>query len=157
MGVPTHLTIAVEGLSFDKLLGDWRWLVPEKYTPVMMTAFGDLFLRDEFGRIHLLDLMAGELNIVASSERLFEQYCEDREKRRAWFLGFLVPELRRVRGALLDGECYSCKKPLSLGGEVTADNFEKEEIFTHYSVLGQLHQQTRDLPPGTRINIVRVN
>jgi hypothetical protein len=31
--------------------------VSPDFTPVLMTAFGDLFLRDQSGRIHFLDLM----------------------------------------------------------------------------------------------------
>ena len=45
MSVPAHLTITTDALSFDSLLADWRWLVHPGYTPVLMTAFGDLFLR----------------------------------------------------------------------------------------------------------------
>ena len=157
MSVPAHLTIAVEGLSFDKLLADWRWLVTEKLTPVMMTSFGDLFLRDDSGRIQFLDLMAGELKVVASTESEFERLCEDREKRRVWFLGFLVTELRRTLGHLASGECYSCKIPLSLGGQMEEENFERADLLTHYSVLGQLQCQTKHLPPGTQIKQINVS
>ena len=157
MSVPAHLTIPVEGLPFDKLLADWRWLVSEKFMPVMMTSFGDLFLRDEGGRIHFLDLMAGEFKVIAPSQAEFEQFCEDREKRRVWFLGFLLTEVRRLRGPLAIGECYSCKVPLALGGELEEDNFERMDLRVHYSVLGQLHRQTKHLPPGTQINQVKVS
>ena len=157
MSVPAHLTIPVEGLPFDELLADWSWLVAGKFTPVMMTAFGDLFLRDEAGQIHFLDLMAGEFKTVTSSQAEFEQDCEDREKRRVWFLGFLLTELRRLRGPLVTGECYSCKVPLALGGELEEDNFERMDLRVHYSVLGQLHRQTKHLPPGTQINQVKVS
>jgi len=156
MSVPAHLTIAVEGLPFDKLLADWRWLVPEKFTPIMMTAFGNLFLRDEAGQIQFLDSMAGELKVVAESQVEFEQICDDREKRRVWFLGFMVTELRRLHGPLAEGECYSCKIPLSLGGQMEVGNFEREEVLTHYSILGQVHRQTKHLPPGTQIDKVNV-
>lgn len=155
MAVPAHLTIKTDGLSFDSLLFDWRWLVQPNYTPVLMTAFGDLFLRDNAGRIHFLDLMAGEFKQVAASQDEFDRMCEDRERRRIWFMGFLLMEVRKLRGDLTAGECYSCEIPLSLGGQLDADNFERTDLQTHYSVLGQLHQQTRHLPPGTKINSIK--
>ena len=43
-----------------------------------MTAFGDLFLRDEAGRVHFLDLMAGEFKQAAASQEEFERLCEEK-------------------------------------------------------------------------------
>lgn len=157
MAVPAHLIIKTDGLLFDSLLSDWRWLVQSSYTPVLMTAFGDLFLRDEAGHIHFLDLMAGDFKQVAISQEEFDRLCEDREQRRSWFIGFLLMELRKLHGNLAAGECYSCKIPLSLGGQLDADNFERIDLQTHYSVLGQLHQQTKHLPPGTKIDSIKID
>ena len=156
MSVPGHLTIPINGLQFEKLLADWRWLVPENFTPVLMTAFGDLFLRDESGWIHFLDLMAGEIKEVAASQEKFDHACEDREQRRTWFLGFLVIELKGKHGPLSLNQCYSCKVPLTLGGQIEADNFEPTDLEVHYSILGQLHQQTKRLPAGTKIKNVKI-
>jgi hypothetical protein len=149
MSVPAHLTIKIDGLSFDLLLSDWRWLVQPSFAPVLMTAFGDLFLRDEAGCVHFLDLMAGEFKQVAASKDEFDLLCDDREQRRIWFIGFLLMELRKLRGDLLPGQCYGCRTPLSLGGQLDAGNFERTDLQTHYSVLGQLHRETKHLPPGT--------
>jgi hypothetical protein len=65
MAVPAHLTIKTDGLPFDSLLSDWRWLVSPEFTPVLMTAFGDLFLCDQSGHIHFLDLMSGQFKQVS--------------------------------------------------------------------------------------------
>ncbi len=155
MAVPAHLTIKTDGLPFDTLLSDWRWLVSPDFTPVLLTAFGDLFLRDQSGHIHFLDLMSGEFKQVAASQE-FDRLCEDREQRRSWFVGFLLTEVRKACGELVAGECYSCKKPLSLGGQLEPDNFERTDLQVHYSILGQLHQQTRHLPPGTKIDNIKM-
>ena len=148
--------IKLDGLPFESLLSDWRWLVQPSFTPVLMTAFGDLFLRDEGGRIHFLDLMSGEFKQVGASQEEFDRLCEDREQRRGWFIGFLLMELRKLRGELAAEQCYSCKTPLSLGGQLDADNFERIDLQIHYSVLGQLHRQTRHLPPGTKIDSIKI-
>jgi hypothetical protein len=156
MSVPQHLTISIEGLSFDILLADWRWLVPENFNPILMTAFGNLFLHDGSDRIHLLNLMTGELKVVAASQYEFEEACESREQRQSWFLGFLLMELKSKHGPLQKNDCYSCKIPLSLGGQLEADNFEPVDLQTHYSILGQLHRQTNTLPPGAKIQKIKV-
>ncbi len=156
MAVPAHLTIKTDGLPFDTLLSDWRWLVSPDFTPVLMTAFGELFLCDQSGHIHFLDLMSGEFKPVAESQEEFDRLCEDRERRRSWFVGFLLTEVRKLRGELAAGECYSCKTPLSLGGQLETDNFERADLQVHYSILGQLHQQTKHLPPGTKLGSIKI-
>jgi hypothetical protein len=100
--------------------------------------------------------MLSEFKHVAASQEEFDRLCEDREQRRSWFIGFLLMELRKLRGELAAGECYSCKTPLSLGGQLDADNFERTDLEVHYSILGQLHRQTRHLPPGTKIGSIKV-
>ena len=156
MAVPAHLTIQTDGLPFDSLLCDWRWLVSPVFTPVLMTAFGELFLRDQSGHIHFLDLMSGQLKQVAASQEEFDRLCEDREQQRSWFIGFLLMEVRKLRGELASGECYSCRTPLSLGGQLEEDNFERKDLQVHYSILGQLHRQTRHLPPSTKIDSIKI-
>jgi hypothetical protein len=156
MPVPPHLTINTNNLPFEELLSDWRWLVSSDFTPVLMTAFGDLFLGDQLGQIHFLDLMSGEFKTVATSREDFDRRCEDREQRRIWFVSFLLTELRKTRGDLETGQCYSCKIPLSLGGQLVTENFERIDLQVHYSVLGQLHRQTKNLPPGTRRDDIEI-
>src|ERR1051325_1837782 len=123
MAIPSHLTAKTEGIVAEKLLSDWQWLVHEKFTPVLMTAFGDLFLRNEAGQIYFLDLMCGEFNQIAVSQGEFESLCDDREQRRKWFAGNLVMELRKLHGELDANKCFSCKIPLSLGGQLETSNF----------------------------------
>ena len=154
MAVPAHLTAKMEGIPAESLLADWRHLVPQTYTPVLMTALGDLFLRDEAGAIHFLDLMCGELKQVAKSQDEFDSLCDNREQRRSWFTGHLVMELRKLHRDLPAGQCFSCEVPLFLNGQLEVENFQVCDIRVHYSVLGQLHAQTRHLPAGTRIDSV---
>jgi hypothetical protein len=156
MAIPRHLIIPVEGLAFEALLADWRWLVGTNFAPIMMTAFGDLFLRDEADHIHFLDIMAGQFKQVAESESQFNNLLEDREHRRTWFIGFLLTEIRKTLGELAIGECYGCKKPLSLGGELAFENFERTDLQTYYSVMGQTFKQTHNLPLGTKVSKITI-
>jgi hypothetical protein len=156
MAVPQHLTIKIDHLSFDSLFSDWRWLVSPEFTPVLMTAFGDVFLCDASGAIHFLDSKSGTFEKVADSQGAFEMLCEAPVHQHGWFADFLLAELRKAHGELAIGECYSCKTPLSLGGTLEVDNFERMDLEVHLSILGQIHQQTRHLPPGVTINSVRI-
>src|SRR5438034_11788663 len=100
MAVPAHLLAKTEGVDFDSLLSDWRWLVSENLKPTVITAFGDLFLCDEAGKVHFLDTLYGELKQAAKSQAEFEQFCEDRDFRRKYFQSFFVIEMRKMHGEL---------------------------------------------------------
>ena len=39
------------------------------------------------------------------------------------------------------------------GGDYTKDNSEVKDVYVHYSLLGQVAKQTKDLPDGTKVNI----
>jgi hypothetical protein len=121
-----------------------------------MTALGDLFMRDGSGHFHFLDLLCGECKQVATSFDEFDRLCDGEEQRQSWFAADLVADLAKIHGELLEGQCFSCKVPISLGGKLAADNFQSCDIQVHYSVLGQLHQQTRHLPSGTKIGGVKI-
>ena len=157
MPVPEHLTASINSLTVESLQSDWRWLVVGNYTPVLMTALGDLFLRDEVGNIHFLELMSGEFKQVAASQEEFDRLCAAGSSGRAWFAGFLVMELRKIHGELAPGECFGCKIPLSLGGKLEANNFERTDIQSHYSVLAHLYRQTKHLPQGTKIDSITLD
>src|SRR5438093_3542449 len=98
MAIPEHLLADMDEIDVNTLLQDWRWLLNGRYKKVMMTALGDLFVRDEAGQIHFLDLMCGELKWVADSEKQFEKRLEDRSVRRSFFIGFLIMELQKRHG-----------------------------------------------------------
>src|SRR5262245_60147256 len=74
---------AVDHLDVERLLAEWRWLCPDRMFLVARDAFGDLFLRDECGQIHRLDVAVGKLLKVADSEA---QFCELAvNKQDDWF------------------------------------------------------------------------
>src|ERR1700732_2244702 len=75
----------VEHLSLERLLEEWRWLCPQTVALVARNAFGDLYLRDEFGRILKLDVAIGQIKEVAESETAFRKLASTKEKREEWF------------------------------------------------------------------------
>ena len=62
---------SVGDLDGERLLSDWRWLCPQKVTLIARNAYGDLFLRDQSGRVFWLDVAGGTLLQVADSEEQF--------------------------------------------------------------------------------------
>jgi hypothetical protein len=86
------------------------------------------------------------------------------------FAGFITMELVRYHDAALAlqlheqwlstggrvprmSECVGYKVPLFLSGPDSVSNLEIVDLAVYVSICGQLAQQTRHLPPGTRIKV----
>lgn len=151
-----ELTVSPNGVDLPGLLEEWRWLANESFEPVVISALGDLFLRDGEGRIYWLDVGWGELTEVAASGEEFKQLMTQPENANQWFVPQLIGDLLTSGKKLGPGECFSYIKPPVLGGEVDPGNFEPTDLQVHFSVLGQIHRQVKDLPPGTPIGAIKI-
>ena len=73
----------------------------------------------------------------------------------------VCPELvgaLRERGLILaPGQCYSPIHPPVLGGEMVPENFELVSWRVHFYVVGQIHEQVRNLPEGTPITGINID
>ena len=124
------------------LLDEWNWLLGGRVFDVFrVTAMGDLFLTDEAGRIHFLDMIDGELTLFANSVSDFETKVRDRQIRKNVLSTFIVRGLKEAGILLGPAECYSPDVPPILGGELTNDNLRPCNVLVHSSILGQLHRQ----------------
>jgi hypothetical protein len=141
----------------DELLEDWRWLVGAELQLWGVTKLGDAFLRDSAdGSIHFLDVIAGKVEQIAEDQSAFETAVARNENADRW----LMPEI--VDGQAILGmtpgpnECLSFKHPPVLGGQLDPDNFEPCHVVVHFSIAGQIHQQVKNLPPGTKIGRIKI-
>jgi hypothetical protein len=141
----------------SSILEAWRWLIgPQSFLIVRVTAMGSLFLQDPAGAIFFLDTTEASFERVADSADAFESLFDSSNNRRALLWSFFVRELRQRGIELKQGECYGWKLPPCLGGKPNFDNVEPTDIGVHVSMQGQIHQQVRAMPPGTRIDKIDV-
>jgi hypothetical protein len=144
-------TFPVDNLDVERLLVEWRWLCPHKMSIVARTAFGDLFLRDESGRVFWLDTAVGKLVLIAPSENEFRVLSESAEKREEWFAeqdfhGFAD------RGLVPTSEqCIGFSTPLVFA-EGAHDPYVAE-LYEYVSFLGDLHRQLSDVPDGGEVRL----
>jgi hypothetical protein len=152
-----RLSIDVDALDWDRLLSDWRWLVPNRLRPFSLTMFGDWFFEDEKGRVVFLDTVAATLSEIAVSRAAFLCERERPENRDQWYM----PELamlcweRGLRPA--QGQCLSFKIPPVLSGPLEVDNIEVCDLMVHQSITAQIHRGVKDLPEGTVIDCFTVD
>lgn len=143
--------------SADRLIAYWTWLIGNDRTPIMVSAMGDMFLRDKEDNIFLLNAGEGNINLVARGLKEFEKKLADVNQVTEWFKIDLVEDLKNSGQDLNDKQVYSYKKLPVLGGDYSPSNFEVTDIEVHFCFAGEVHQQVRDLPDGTRIGSASIN
>jgi len=149
-----EITVSLEGIDGTALLLTWRWLVPESLEPIILTAMGDLFLLDPAsGEIHWLDVASGELTVVASSGGELEELMREEGVAQNWFMPEAVTAMRKAGSVLGEHEVYSLEHPAILGGEFKLSNITPTNVYVHFNLHGQIHEQVKDLPEGAEISI----
>ncbi|MFH5972291.1 T6SS immunity protein Tdi1 domain-containing protein, partial [Clostridium perfringens] len=54
---------------------------------------------------------------------------------------------------LKENEVYSYKKLPVIGGAYSIDNIDPTDMSVHFAFSGQICEQIKDLPDGTKVNI----
>jgi hypothetical protein len=80
-------------------------------------------------------------------------YCMMMRKLPIGFLSPLIEKLKESGKILRDNEVYSFKVMPMLGGEYSVENIEPVDISVHFAFAGQICEQIKDLPDGTKVSI----
>lgn len=147
------ITIDLSEMNIPELYSDWSWLFDfmEPIRPLMMSTFGDLFFQKKDMKVYFIDTIEGTLSEFAESESEFIKLISIQENIEKFLLSNLVLTLIENNKILTKGESYSFKIPMVLGGKATADNVEVSDLAVWTSIIGQIHKQVKDLPPGTKL------
>ncbi len=120
---------------------------------VARSAFGDLFLRDEAGKIFKLDIAIGQINEVAGSETEFRNLAVTKEKREQWFAE--SGELAAIAQGLKPNQdqCVAFKTPILFAEAGTPNNAYVGSLYEQVAFLGDLNRQIAKLPDGSRVQL----
>ncbi len=140
-------------LDWPRLLAGWAWLVPPKFEVWLMNRFGDLFLVLPDGTLHMLDVGAGQLDRLAESRDDFCRIIDEDDNANIWLMIPLIDKLLEAGMTLKTGQCYSFLTPPILGGDYTVENTRIIPIEELYRLYGSYHQQLKDVPDGTKVEI----
>jgi hypothetical protein len=142
------------GKDWPVMLGGWCPPLPESFTLWLVNRFGDVFAVFEDGSVNMLDVGHGTLSRVADDREDFARKVDLDDNAEEWLMLGLVNKCREAGLTLLDNQCYGYKTPPVLGGEYAVDNVFSISLAEHYSFLSDLYRQTKDLPDGSRVEIV---
>ncbi len=154
MGRMSELWFPVEHLDVERLLSDWRWLVPRHMTLIARNAFGDLFLRDDSGSVIWLGAAIGKATTVADSEAHFLELAATPEKREECFAES-DEQAAAARGLKPDAtQCIGFSVPLVFAESGSPDTPYVADLYDHVSFLGALNRQIANLPEGAKARLV---
>ena len=140
------------GDQLDRALESWRWIGIEGKEPIRVTAFGDVFFTDSEGLVWFLDTLEGTFSAVFDSTEEMDQVLETEDGQAKFLLAELVKRAEAGGMHLNHGECYDWKLNPVVGGAVEFENVHTIDCVVAINIAGQIHDQTRHLPPGTKIS-----
>jgi hypothetical protein len=71
-----------------------------------------------------------------------------------WLMIPLVDRCVTAGMVLGTNQCYGFKTAPTLGGEYEVANVELSDVPVYLAVMGQIHEQIKDVPDGTSIKFV---
>jgi len=119
---------------------------------VARDAFGDLFLRDESGQIHRLDVAVGKLLKILDSEAQFRELAID--KRDEWFAQSEKATAAAKGLKPNNTQCIGFSVPLVFREGGGPDTAYIADLYEHVSFLNNLNKQIAKLPDGTKVRLV---
>lgn len=131
-------------------LSVWSPIIPAQSLVLRTNLFGDAFLVDGSGAVHMLERGACTASQIASSEEEFWRTVDN--DAEGWQLRPLVDECRRAGKSLGDGQCYALVTPPVVGGDYTVANVWVAPWPAWFAFTADLFEQIKDLPDGTPVS-----
>lgn len=141
---------------YSSALESWTFVNLSGKTPLFTSPFGDIFLRDAAG-IWFLDTVAGELINPWATEHDLKIELNTPVGQDNYLMIGLADEASATGLEPSPSQVYSFRIPPILGGAVSLENVEVSDFVVNINLVGQIHAQTRHLPPGTTIGSVTID
>lgn len=148
-----QLTKDITSVDIDDILSCWQWRLTDMHSVVTISCLGDIFLIGHDSAVYWLQTDSGDLTKVAATLEQYQKFLANEEKIDNWFLPLLIEKLIAAGKTLKDNEVYSYKILPAIGGEYSVDNIEPTDMSVHFAFSGQICEQIKDLPDGTKVNI----
>jgi hypothetical protein len=148
--------IDTENKDWGELLSAWRFLLPQSFNVWLVNRVGDVFAVFEDESVHMLDVGRGTLERVADNCDHFVTRIDQDDHANTWMMVSLVDACRKAGVKIGPNQCYGFKIPPMLGGSYEVENMEPTDLSVHYSLLGEICEQTKDLPRGTKVKRIEI-
>jgi hypothetical protein len=149
---PVELLRTFDPQVMSGALKAWEWIGLDGKTPMFTSAFGNVFLRAADG-FWFLDRLAGTLTRPWDTAGQLQDELDTPEGQSVYLSAGLVWAANELGVVPSDAQVYDFAVPPILGGEQIVTNVEVVEFTVALGMSGQIHEQLRDVPPGTPIRL----
>jgi len=111
------LTIRPSGIDMDTLLSEWTCAMPEPLRPVLLTAMGDMFAQGESGAVYFVDMVEGNIRVVADDGDSFQSLMRNSQFVSDHMFPSRIVQFRKAGMSLETAQVCSHKKLLVLSGD----------------------------------------
>ncbi|MBP2354904.1 hypothetical protein JOF29_006014 [Kribbella aluminosa] len=147
-----ELTRTFTDTQYAHALESWTFLDLDGKVPVFTSPFGDVVFQAEDG-FWWLDTLEGTLTRPWASAQELERELDTEDGQDQYLLAGLVVGAAGEGVVPSGDQVYSFAHPPQLGGEIALGNLEVLDFVVSLNILGQIHTQIRELPPGTPISL----
>jgi hypothetical protein len=137
----------------DTIRKAWGWIGLEPSEVVAVNPFGNLIVRAGDGAYWRICPEELSCDRIAGNEDEFTALASADEFRMDWEMRRLVEAARLKLGPLPEGRCYCLKLPAVIGGTYEATNMGTISLTELIACSGDLAEQIKDMPDGTRVQI----
>jgi type VI secretion system (T6SS) immunity protein Tdi1 len=141
--------------QYADALSSWTWLDVVGKAALCTSPFGDVFLEDGDG-VWWLDTVEGTLTRPWADRAEFAAAMSTADGQNDYLMAGLA--LAAEANGLVPGpdQIYDFRVHPQLGGALEPENVEVTDFVVALAITGQVLNQIRDLPPGTKISGVTV-
>lgn len=151
-----ELTKNLEYVDQSEIISSWQWLIPDVKKIIILSCLGDLFVIGKDDAIYWIATDTGTVTKVATDSEHFTKLLTDENNIDNWFLPQLIDDLINSGKILMENEVYSYKNLPVLGGGYSVDNIDPTDMSVNFAFTGQIFEQIKNLPDGTKVNITLV-
>ena len=142
--------------QFARAVESWAWIGLEDKWPVVATLFGNLILHSIAG-YWFLDMLEGSLTLEWPDADSMNSALATDDGHDQYLLGALAFAAERRGLSLGPREVYTFDIPPVLGGPIDVNYLSTTDFVISASIAGQIHQQVRNLAPGTKVTGITVD
>ena len=142
--------------QYAEALESWAWIGLDRKVPVLSSLFGHVFLQSVEGYWYL-DVIGGSLRKLWPDAAALQAVLDSDDGQDDFLLGGLALAAERRGLVLTESEVFDFNPPPVLGGPFDAANLTAMDFVVAVNMAGQIHEQVRNLPAGTKIGRVTVD
>ena len=129
----------------------WGWMGIESAQVVGINKFGNVIFSDRTGKYWRICPEELECKVIADSATEYQRLLSDPEFLRDWEMARLVEMAEAKYGAQPVHRYFCLKTPGILGGAYESENIGTIGIGELIRFSGDVANQIKDLPPGSKV------